>query len=59
VDPSPAERVWDPTFGARSLELVTQRKTEDELVPKLLAAEIGGGQKVTVDAAGKALQVSA
>ncbi|HJZ62208.1 MAG TPA: ATP-dependent chaperone ClpB [Miltoncostaeaceae bacterium] len=46
-----AEEGYDPTFGARPLKRVIQRRVQDELARRILAGEIPDGASVEVDAA--------
>ena len=43
---------YDPTYGARPLKRVIQKRLIDKLALKLLEGEFGEGQRVRVDAEG-------
>jgi ATP-dependent Clp protease ATP-binding subunit ClpB len=43
-----AERGYDPTFGARPLKRAIQRHLMDPLARRLLAGELGGGDRISV-----------
>jgi ATP-dependent Clp protease ATP-binding subunit ClpB len=47
-----AERGYDPTFGARPLKRAIQRSLQDPLAMKILAGEVGPGDKVRADVEG-------
>ncbi len=48
---------YDPAFGARPLRRVIQRRLENPLAMKILAAEIGDGDVVVVDAGEEGLTI--
>ena len=48
-----AELGYDPSFGARPLKRLVQKKLENALASKILAGEVRDGQHVTIDAEGK------
>jgi len=50
-----AEEGYDPTFGARPLKRVIQKKIQDVLAVKFLRGEIRDGDKVLIDAKGSEL----
>jgi ATP-dependent Clp protease ATP-binding subunit ClpB len=50
-----ADRGYDPAYGARPLRRLVAKAIGDELARRLLAAEIGDGDTVVVDAAGERL----
>ena len=45
-----ADEGFDPEFGARPLRRAIQRLVETELSRKVLAGELGPGNRVTIDA---------
>jgi ATP-dependent Clp protease ATP-binding subunit ClpB len=47
-----AEAGYDPEFGARPLKRVIQREVQDPIATRLLAGEIGPGDRVEIDAEG-------
>jgi ATP-dependent Clp protease ATP-binding subunit ClpB len=47
-----AERGYDPAYGARPLKRAIQRHLQDALAMKILAGEIGAGDRVRADARG-------
>lgn len=49
-----AERGYDPVLGARPLKRAIQREIEDVLSEKILFGELKAGQKIVVDAEGRA-----
>jgi ATP-dependent Clp protease ATP-binding subunit ClpB len=50
-----AEEGYDPTYGARPLKRVIQKKIQDVLAVKVLRGEIKDGDKVLIDAKGSEL----
>jgi ATP-dependent Clp protease ATP-binding subunit ClpB len=47
-----ADRGYDPVYGARPLRRLVAKAIGDELARRLLAAEVGDGDAVLVDAVG-------
>jgi ATP-dependent Clp protease ATP-binding subunit ClpB len=43
---------WDPTYGARPLKRVIQKRLVDKLALAMLEGQFGEGDTVVVDAAG-------
>ena len=43
---------WDPSFGARPLKRVIQQRIENQLATRILAGEVGPGDRVEIDASG-------
>jgi ATP-dependent Clp protease ATP-binding subunit ClpB len=48
-----ASEGWDPAFGARPLKRTIQQRIENPLASKILAGELGPGDRVRVDYVGK------
>jgi len=48
-----SELGYDPSFGARPLKRLIQKKLENALASRILAGDIRDGQHVTIDAEGK------
>lgn len=53
-----AKAGYDPSFGARPLKRVIQKRVQDELARELLGGRIADGDTVKVDAAGGKIRVS-
>jgi len=49
---------YDPTYGARPLKRVIQKKLVDKLALKLLEGEFTPGDRILVDAAGGELDLT-
>jgi ATP-dependent Clp protease ATP-binding subunit ClpB len=52
-----AEQGYDPVFGARPLKRTIQKLVQDPLALKILAGEIGEGDKVIVDSDGSQILI--
>ncbi len=52
-----ARRGFDPDFGARPLKRTIQHLVQDPLAEKVLAGEVGEGDRVVLDAAGDELTI--
>jgi ATP-dependent Clp protease ATP-binding subunit ClpA len=50
-----AREGYDPAYGARPLKRLVQRRIENPLAQRLLAGEVGQGDRVVVDADGDEL----
>jgi ATP-dependent Clp protease ATP-binding subunit ClpB len=50
-----ADKGYDPVYGARPLKRTIQKLIQDPLALKILAGEIGEGDKVAVDSDGREL----
>jgi ATP-dependent Clp protease ATP-binding subunit ClpB len=53
-----AERGYDPTFGARPLKRLIQKQVSDALARKILAGEIGAGDKAELTVGKDGLEVA-